>query len=473
MKHILILCLTLLGITTYSQDIKLEDYSPYQRFCPSNSAFVKFSARDFGNNKISGDFLFRIWVDNIEIDYAYDNIQFGFDMPFNDSWNRDFINQSFHTDSNKDFEADIIYKDPTNEWTEGFGLQSNNIHMQVKFRPWHQLYWVTEDFYFISNVLEPGPAVVDGYDKLFFCQGGDIQIVNLPSAPPRNHIDTDEYCSWGTSNEGHWIWELPTGWKVTSVNGNLNTATNTYEGYDEVKIQAPSTLPGTATLNVRSEDDNWNWPINTETVIILGAPPAPTNILYENGQPFPEETCISGLFGREIDLEAMDIATIGNIDYLEWSSDAGPVGSSTTPDAYNTLNLMYPGTNRYVRVRVVNDCGSASAWKYVYFDLIGDPGCSEGGMEFFSLAVYPSPTAGDDMTVELKEKDASSKSIKRQQVEEFEYILYNTDLEPVIHKKTKSRKEKLHTRNLPNGKYYLRIITPYGAENRQVIVDNN
>lgn len=254
-------------------------------------------------------------------------------------------------------------------------MPSDDIRVEVEFLPWHGLWTVDETFYMKSNVLEPGPAVVDGFNSLFICEGNEVHTVKLASPPPRDNPDENTYCGWGSVINGHnWIWELPSGWKITSLSGDLNTATNTYEGFDEVKIQAPSTLPGTATLNVRSEDDGWNWPINTETVIILGAPPAPTNILYENGQPFPDETCISGLFGREIDLEALNIVTIRNIDYLEWSSDAGLLGSSTTPDAYNTLNLMYPGTNRYI---------------------------------------------------------------------------------------------------LPNGKYYLRIITPYGSENRQVIVDNN
>lgn len=371
------------------------------------------------------------------------------------------------TDANKEVHISMKHYDPsTDEWVDGFGLQSNNIRIRARFKqniPFST--WKEENFYLRSNVIEPGEAVVDGYNSLFFCSPGDVQIVTLGEFPDASN--NPEYCYW----HYRWVWELPSGWKITSAGGNLGTATNIYQGHgNTVKIQAPSTGLSSATLNVRSEDV-FPYPVNTQTEVIVGAPPAPTNILYENGQQFPTETCVGGLFGRMIDVTAVSVASIKNLDYVEWESDAGALGASTTPDAYNTLNLMFPGTNRYVRVRTVNDCGLTSPWVYKYFNLVGDPSCAEGGMSGFSIQVYPSPTSGEDLTVELKEQNETAKSKTRQMVK-VEYYLYDEDLNLVAHEKALSKKEKLSTKELPNGKYFLKIVTPYGTENRQVLINN-
>ena len=118
-------------------------------------------------------------------------------------------------------------------------MPSDDIRVEVEFLPWHGLWTVDETFYMKSNVLEPGPAVVDGFNSLFICEGNEVHTVKLASPPPRDNPDENTYCGWGSVINGHnWIWELPSGWKITSLSGDLNTATNTYEGFDEVKIHS-------------------------------------------------------------------------------------------------------------------------------------------------------------------------------------------------------------------------------------------
>lgn len=74
--------------------------------------------------------------------------------------------------------------DPNDPWDDGFGLQSNNVRIKVQFKrslPFST--WQEENFYFKSNVVEPGKAVVQGTNDLFFCSANEIKTVTLSSFP--------------------------------------------------------------------------------------------------------------------------------------------------------------------------------------------------------------------------------------------------------------------------------------------------
>ncbi len=76
------------------------------------------------------------------------------------------------------------------------------------------------------------------------------------------------------------------------------------------------------------------------------------------------------------------------------------------------------------------------------------------------------------MSIELQEEDElKQKGFNRKTNEKFEYTLFNSDLEVVYNKKTSSKKETVPVKDLPKGKYILRIVTPYGSDSRQVIIN--
>ena len=238
-----------------------------------------------------------------------------------------------------------------------------------------------------------------------------------------------------------------------------------------MKIQAPSgSLPSYATLNVRSEDA-WQYPINTQTPIRLGNAPVGSDIHY-NGNPYtPIEICYdsnnSGIFN-------VILPNGTNADSYYWETNAGTIANPTTTQPNVTVNFNALG-RKYIRVRTTNNCGT-SAWYTKYFDLVYQPyGCSGsgGGGPMFSIITYPNPSS-EEMSIELQEEDElKQKGFNRKTNEKFEYTLFNSDLEVVYNKKTASRKEKVPVRDLPNGKYILRIVTPYGSSSRQIIIDHN
>lgn len=59
---ILFLCI----VSNYGQTIKIEGYTSGIQYCPSESTYLIFSARDGFNNKIAGKFRIRILVDDVE-----------------------------------------------------------------------------------------------------------------------------------------------------------------------------------------------------------------------------------------------------------------------------------------------------------------------------------------------------------------------------------------------------------------------
>tara|TARA_B100000965_G_scaffold406498_1_gene445742 strand:- start:12621 stop:13337 length:717 start_codon:yes stop_codon:yes gene_type:complete len=237
-----------------------------------------------------------------------------------------------------------------------------------------------------------------------------------------------------------------------------------------VKIQAPlGSLPSSATLNVRSESA-WPYPINTQTPIRLGNAPVGSDIHY-NGNPYtPIEICYdsnnTGTFN-------VILPAGSNADSYYWETNAGTISNRTTTQPSVTVNFNTQGLNRYIRVKTTNNCGT-SAWYTKYFDLTYQSfGCSGGGGggPMFSIITYPNPSSAE-MSIELQEEDElKQKGFNRKTNEKFEYTLFNSDLEVVYNKKTSSKKETVPVKDLPKGKYILRIVTPYGSDSRQVIIN--
>ncbi|MBO3699477.1 T9SS type A sorting domain-containing protein [Roseivirga sp. E12] len=476
-RHLLIAFLALISFDyAHSQTIHMSGYhnGPYLEYCPNTETEMTFFARDIFQNKIHGNLQYFFFVDGVsrnDIAIEFDNDPLGPTYgPF----------LTLHTDSNKESKFRIRRFIGNNaqgvpQWVDGFGFQSNNIVLEVRFKgngPFAS--WKTRTFNFRTRAIPPGKAVVVGTNDLLFCSPGEIKNITLPNFPVG--ATNAAYCNW---HHG-WTWELPAGWKVTSTTGDLSTATNTYTTHSEtVKVQAPSGLLLPGTLNVRSEDA-WPYPVNTQTQINVGSPNVPANLSYNFLVDFPASICYDNS-GNNLATFIAETPFFGSLPTsYEWQSNAGNVLSSTTTNPTTTIQFNNPGTGRYVRVRAVNACGT-SPWLTKYFDLTYDPwGCSGGGLGGgigfgidTDLNVYPNP-AIDQVQIEIDEPESLIKELESKQIEmRYSYTLINNDQRIVHSKITNSPKYKLPLDQLPDGIYILRVVSPAGTKTERILVDKS
>ena len=476
MKQILLILLAFsicMQVAT-AQSIKLEvpENGGSLTFCPNAQTRLTFSGRDMFNNKLAGKFRFRIFVDGVLLNDS--DHQFGFPIGNTGTWDViHYVNSTFNTGANNKLTFDFInYDQQSMHWTNGFALQSNNIVIEVKFSRNYSPFWVTRSFTLRTAVKEPGPAVINGTDDLFFCTPNEVKIVKLKSPPSRNTANSNN-CFWNNN----WVWELPTGWKITSTTGDLTTATNTFTtDADIVKIQAPSgLLPSTTTLNVRSENNDWLYPVNTESTIYSYGPGTPSDISYDFMVEFPSEICYDNNGGNTGSFIVQPSLFGIQADSYEWLTDAGTIPSSTTTFPATTIQFNNPGTNRFVRVRAINACG-ASPWLTKYFDLSYEPfGCSGGiGIGFSTnpeLNVYPNP-AIDEINIKIEEPvTLSNQSQAVEPKDKYHYMLINNDQRIVHTKTTNSSEYKLPLNKFSDGIYILRVVSPTGIKTQRILID--
>jgi|GEM_PF-1922538 len=456
-----------------SQTIHMSGYNngPNLTYCPNTETVMTFFARDFLQNKVHGTFDFFLYVDGV----LQSNTLV---QSLNGSSTTTLPLLVGGTNSNKEVSFKIVRASGPN-YVDGFGFQSNNIRLHVKFKRSFLggLQTVSKDFYFITKTKAPGRAVVVGTNDLLFCSPGEIKNVTLPDYPHDfATANSAPYCF----NHYNWVWELPAGWKVTSINGDLSTATNTFQTFSEtVKVQAPSGLLLPGTLNVRMEDDA-PYPANTQTQINIGAPNVPSNLSYNFSVEFPTSICYDNS-GNNLATFIAETPFFGSLPTsYEWQSNAGNVLSSITTNPTTTIQFNNPGTGRYVRVRAVNACGT-SPWLTKYFDLTYDPwGCSGGGLGGgigfgvdTDLNIYPNP-AIDEVQIEVDEPESLIKELRSKQVEmRYSYTLINNDQRIVHSKITNSAKYKLPLDQLPDGIYILRVVSPAGTKTERILVDKS
>uniref|UniRef100_UPI004047C285 T9SS type A sorting domain-containing protein n=1 Tax=Roseivirga sp. TaxID=1964215 RepID=UPI004047C285 len=274
-------------------------------------------------------------------------------------------------------------------------------------------------------------------------------------------------CNW----HHQWVWELPVGWKVTSVGGNMATATNVYQGSKTVQIKAPAILSN-ATLNVRSENA-WPYPVNTQTQIITGVASAPEEISYNFMLEFPEEICYPTAFGNLGDfIASAPLSGANSVAYYEWQSDAGIVQNPSSTYPSTSVQFNNPGY-RYIRVRSVNFCGVPSAWRTEYFTLTYNiNGCSGGGLGGFSIISSPNP-ATDEIDIEITDEVAKSNSNHNQDKKYYRYMIFDMNQDLIYDKQSKSPRHNINTRSLKSGRYILRVITPDGSKTQHLIIDRD
>lgn len=347
-------------------------------------------------------------------------------------------------------------------WTEGFGLQSDDISIEVKFKPWYSaFYGSVQSFYVESYSVEPGLAVVDGEDEIFFCSSNEVRTVKLVSPPPRDP-NSIENCGWNND----WVWELPSGWKITNTSGNLGTATNIYQGdEDVVKIQSPSgTLPSSAILNVRSED-SWLYPVNTESTIHLGPTPNITDIKYNTEDNFPISICYDPT--NDTGTFTATPQASGAIYSYEWETNAGNLISNvSSPTAY--VEFSGSGSGKYIKVRTYGPCGYSSWFTQNFVLQYDSQGCSGGGM--FMMSVSPNP-ASEEITVDIIDQQGGINKKLSSEGYKFNISLFDENLDLVYSKSSKKIKNNIPLGKLKNGTYILRVTSPDGSISEKVLLN--
>ena len=464
MKIFFGIALVCIGLSLSAQTIKLEHYMPNMQICPNTETFFSFSARDQWNNKKAGEFVFALYVNgslNTTIKVHAGSITWDNSDPKLPPVT--LTNLNLHTGSDKRVnfyvgKVDTIGINNLN-WIDGFDLQSNNIDIVARFKDDFLSPWVEETFHIRSNVIPPGEAVVQGTNDLYFCSANQIQTVTLANFPTDSN--NSNYCFW----HHRWVWELPLGWKVTNPSGNLSTASNTFQGGLTVKIQAPMTLPSSANLNVRSQDV-WPYPINTSTQINFDNAPLAESITYNDLGYLPVEIC----YEQNNDLGTFHVAlpTGTNAHSYYWETNAGTISNPTTSLPSVAVNFNSgTGLNKYIRVKTTNSCGTSN-WKTFFFDLLQQPlGCSgSGGPMMFSVSTYPNPTS-NEINIELIAKNESVSEIPSDK-----YIAYliNSDLEVVKTQQLSGKSTQILIRDLPQGTYYLRIVSNKKSHTQQIII---
>lgn len=413
---------------------------PYLEYCPNVNTNMTFFARNIFNNKIHGEFVIRIFVDNVErSDFLIfeptsqvETVEQGTEYIINEYpfWLK-LGPYTSSTNTNKEFSFDLAHPNLSGYYSHGFGLSSNNIRIEVKFRKSSLFSWTVQNFYFRSNAIQPEKAVVSGTNELLFCSPNEILTVEFNNIP--SDSNNPNYCYW----HHQWIWELPIGWRVTEPSGDLSTATNVFQGGTQVKIQAPAIFGRNRLLTVRSEDD-WPYPVSRTTPILIGLPSQLSSIGYNLDAVFPQTICYNSLtsygnFYAEVNLSSPNVGS-----QFEWESNAGSVVNQFSGNPPNTtITFNNPGINRYVRVRAINSCGT-SGWYTKYFDLVHEPfGCSGGGISGLSLVVSPNP-ATDNLKVELVSQNSTQDrraGLKTNLDSELNIILINSNQEEVINYK--------------------------------------
>ena len=478
MKKLLILILCLVANFTFAQTIKLEGYfgSPI-RFCPTGEVILEYSARDLWNNKMAGDFKFTIYVDGVNDDDVRIDLMDGSGLP---PMSTPTFSLSVNSNNNKEVIFKVVHR-VTDQfgnvtWVNGFGEQTGDVRIKASFK--HHLpfsSWKHKDFYFKSDVVAPGRAVVVGTNALQFCTGGEIQTVTLPDFP--TNTSNAANCFW----HHDWVWELPAGWKVTSATGSFTGATNTFQDDgNTVKIQAPAgILFGNYTLNVRSEDA-WPFPINTQSTIYTGSPSPPTDISYDFLIDFPATICYdnsdnSGSFILQSPFFGPSPSS------YEWDTDAGTFLGGNPSGTSATVTFNNPGSSRYIRVRSVGSCGT-SAWYTQNFSLEYNAfGCSGGGglgggFGFRSdpgpkIKVFPNPTI-DQFEIDFSESDKLLLGVDAIPQETRKSVMLIDNLQRVVYQQEVTGEHLLvPVSGLPHGVYFLRVTDKYGTRTKKVFID--
>tara|TARA_B100000965_G_scaffold379951_1_gene376090 strand:- start:303 stop:1667 length:1365 start_codon:yes stop_codon:yes gene_type:complete len=451
-----------------AQTIKLENYTPNMRICPNEETFLSFSARDAFNNKLAGKFVFALYI-NGNLDTTtqvhigsspWVNTNSPFQLP-------ELTNLNLNVDNSNNKRAnffigktEIIQTNPPDTiFVDGLRQQSNDVQIVARFKDDIFSSWVEETFYFRFNVVPPGKAVVQGTNDLYFCSVNQIQTVTLPDYP--SDSNNSDFCFW----HHQWIWELPAGWKVTSTNGNLSSATNIYQGGKTVKIQAPSAFPTSASLNVRSQSV-WPYPINTTTEINMNPAPLAASITYEDLGYMPIEICYEQTNDPGTFHVTLPVGT--NAQSYYWETNAGTISNSTTTVPSVTINFNAGSAiNRYLRVKTTNFCGTSN-WKTFFFDMSHQPyGCSgSGGPMMMSVGTYPNPTS-DEINIELTSKE---RPLRNATSERYQAYLINSELEVVRTLELNEKSTKMNVRDLPKGTYYLRVVSSGGSTTSQIVI---
>lgn len=431
---------------------------PFLEYCPNVRTNMTFFARDVFNNKIDGEFLIRIYIDNVEkTDYLMvepgqdpsEIMQGEEELPRKYFfWLKKFP-YSIGT-TNKELTFDLMKPMTAGDYyLNGFRLASDNIRFEVKFRVSSFFPWTTKNFYFKSSAIAPSPAYVSGADAVSFCSGGEIKVLEFDDIP----VDANkpDYCYW----HHKWVWELPVGWKVTGLDGNLNTADNKFTGGTSVKVQAPPLfLAGSETLTVKSEDA-WPYPISTTTTIFKGKPTSPKNIGYGFNPDVPQTICYDATLNSGDFYAELSTSTLNTGTTFEWQTNAGSLANSITSLPSNSVVFTNPGINRYIRVRAINDCG-VSSWYTQDFDLEYQAfGCSGDGIGGFSLLASPNPS-DDNLTVELSSEE--SRNNRTTPESDLRIILMNSEQEVVIDERIRVWKRTFPLNRLPKGRYVLNVI---------------
>jgi hypothetical protein len=237
------------------------------------------------------------------------------------------------------------------------------------------------------------------------------------------------------------IWTIPTGWGLSF---NSDNKTN------QVSITVPSSASsGTYTIKVKGyygDELGWVTPERSHTVTV--GPPNTSNLTI-NG---PSEICP----GNHASFSTNYVAGITNYNW-SWPSGWTYLGGQGT----RYLELRAPYGNFYggtVLLNASNQCGGNTTpiMKYV----------RAGSYCGYMYSVYPN-SVSDSFEVLVEKEDPNDKT---EELGDLELIFYNDKQQKITHVKTKHKKNKIETKELPDGVYSLHIIHNGEKIIKQVIV---
>lgn len=269
------------------------------------------------------------------------------------------------------------------------------------------------------NIQLKAPAPISG--PLSMC-AGDTKIFRVtdPTSDPNTNF--------GMCNFHHYFdWAVPSGWTVTTGNPTR---------ISEVSIKAPLGTPaGTYQVKVRGwYDDSGNYtPYRTYNVTI-GPPDVSDVIIYG-----PSEVCAG-------DYASYYVNPIpGATSYKwDWPNDWTYYGGQGS----TYIDLSAPNKDYFegaIYLKAVNSCGeSVGIIKFVK--------SSTNCAIIYSVAPNPSRGSFAVLAEDPKDKD-------KEEIEEFDLFLYNDKQKLVKSLKSSKKTTKIDTKELPDGKYALHIIS--------------
>ncbi|TAE20053.1 MAG: T9SS C-terminal target domain-containing protein [Bacteroidetes bacterium] len=371
----------------------------------------------------------------------------------------------------------IVDNGNTSTATINVGNSVQNIRVEAKFEgagiPTKSSVWTS-----VETFTPPQPRLLNG-ERPFWCQSevGTAKQVTLALG----NINTANFCYY----HYEYTWRVPTGWKVYGNPSEETFATNTYFNHAETVYVKP---PANVTLSADdvmaeyfiSAETNWlnpQWNKKSTSYVWIGEPAPVYLINASEGDSGNSDSVLNYCLGQVITFNAYTGSGINTMTNFEWSfpeatflqitnSAEGENSSSSTLYAMPTVAGTYT-----IKVRAYNQCSAnppeVPAWKTR--TIVINNCTSNGGGPYTGVTPFSYPNAANQ-SFKAAWRNAQGQIRQENFATPYTLELVNKYGQVKRQATTTLSEFEIETATLPEGLYHLRITTPQGVKNRQVII---